>query len=194
LLDTTMLFGFSHSSTVRGTVPRIVTCSNCNQRFGYELHVRGTGSSFSPWLLGFKEASESAGDEARQDFIRRAASANALTSMPVEDLRSSLNAVPCPHCLHYQPDMIRMLKKRHLIWVAVLGWGLLIFGSLQSYSAVTDPFGSDHTMPPQAIALMVVGATLVALKIVLSARLSPNEQPQDAREALARARTTVLDE
>jgi hypothetical protein len=84
---------------VAGSIQKTVDCSGCGLQFVYRLErsARGTGSShyFADNKVG-----------------RDRAVASARANLESE-LRRGVDPVPCPHCGIYQPEMDRLLRKRH---------------------------------------------------------------------------------
>jgi hypothetical protein len=108
--------GKQYSATVAGSEIRTVQCANCNCEYVYVVEATGSATAISPLYINQDAAESRARVEARAAMKRQ--------------LKGKIEAVACPACGNYQPDMVRFLRHRRLrrglliaaiplVWVAL---------------------------------------------------------------------------
>jgi hypothetical protein len=116
--------GNKYTTTVSGTIRKHVQCRACGTSYDYQMKRKGKGAALSPYFLDNEGAATYSEEKARKSLD--------------EKLTHEVEAVPCPRCGFYQPDMVALLRKRRFGWINVLGL-LMIMVSPIVLSAFTPP-------------------------------------------------------
>jgi hypothetical protein len=74
-----------------------VSCTHCQQRYGYVLELEATGEDHDLAFLDGKGAAERARALAERNLLQKS--------------RNVVLPVPCPNCGSYQDDMVQRLKE-----------------------------------------------------------------------------------
>ena len=150
-----------YTATVGGFMFRQVTCEDCGAEFVYRLERTG------------KSAGES------------------LYFVDTRRIAGETDIVPCPECGWLQPSMVRAARRARFGWLEKIGWALLlfsvIFGVLNAVSQVggEDPLLLDWDSP--WVWIVVLGPSLLLLRVWLCARYDPNVTDRDALKKIGRA-------
>jgi hypothetical protein len=171
------MYWVNYTTAVRVFRTHAVRCVHCGERYLYDIHAqgRGTASTSGGFIrnLSRAEAEETAWEKAHADAE--------------EQLADSADAVPCPTCGSYQPDMVTLLRKRRHRCLFTLG-GVVLLSSLgliglgamvqqqQEFLLTCGGIGS------------IAGAALLALRWLLVRSHDPNAEDPTARTLLSRSR------
>lgn len=88
----------TYTASVSGDVRQRVRCVECSLEYEYILRRRAYGEGHSAYFLANERASQLAEERARANLLRA--------------LDDEIDAVFCPACGIYQPDMVNLLKKQ----------------------------------------------------------------------------------
>ena len=175
--------------TVNGMVPRHVDCEHCGQEYVYELVRTGVGEEPIVHLD-------------TQEEVHRRASDAALVSL-TKALQTGTDAVPCPACGAYQPEMFEGLRRAKFRWVR--GTAIVLFCLAVLVGGLWG-IGTGNRRPrPEEEAMQLwfgIGAVAFlagsfALMLVYFAKkrgYDPNTTPVETRLAAARLRAATADE
>ncbi|MFZ1923967.1 MAG: hypothetical protein WAU57_20305 [Xanthobacteraceae bacterium] len=89
----------TYTATVSGSAKRHERCVGCSRDFEYEIKRVAQGGGHSGFYFNNAGASASADARARANLVHA--------------LDEAIEPVHCPTCGIYQPDMVRVLRKRH---------------------------------------------------------------------------------
>ena len=89
-----LYFGRKYSATARGNRVKPVRCDGCGHQFSYVMHREVTCHASSPYMLDNKGASAQAASEAQRSLAWA--------------LENECDAVPCPRCKKFQPEMLHL--------------------------------------------------------------------------------------
>jgi hypothetical protein len=104
-------------------------------------------------------------------------------------LQVECDPIPCPSCGGYQPDMIRLLKRRYCAGLRLAGFGLLAIGTV----ACAVAFGIGLPAWPVVAALPTAGLGLVLLRLGLVRRFDPHAPARtEARKAAGKQAAIVV--
>jgi hypothetical protein len=163
----------THFANAKHSTLKSVVCQHCCHRYAYRMERTASGMAFSPPLFG--------GDAAE---ARAAADSVKAVQRTLED---ECDAVPCPQCGAYQPNMVEVLRNQHNSFLRGLAAGvLLLAGPL--FAVFAARIGV-------AVGVFALSATasmsisLFALRQHLARRYDPNAAIEvDRRKAYGRSR------
>jgi hypothetical protein len=92
-------FWRQHTTKVTGSILRRMKCDGCSFEFEYVAARDGWGGGHSPFIVFNNAGAAAAAEKRARASLNRA-------------LDEAVEAVPCPACGIYQPDMVRALRKR----------------------------------------------------------------------------------
>jgi hypothetical protein len=131
------------------------------------------GTASSPALIGGDAAEARASYDAAKALQR--------------SLREECDAVPCPHCGGYQPNMVDLVRNRHLAYLRILATGVLLLAS-PIYVVIYARAGLTAGMFALLVAVSV-SVIMFALRWHLAGRYDPNSSTDvEARKATGRRR------
>lgn len=159
--------GSKHVATARGTVWKVVACTQCNQRYAYLLELKATGERHDLLFFDSKGSAEQAQNQATSNLAQQA--------------HNVVRPVPCPNCGCYQEEMARMLTHDASINRLQIA-GLAIV----AIAFIPLAFDSSRAWVITA-AIAAVGVVLAVYGCVRSFRFDPNEGDPEPRKALGRA-------
>ena len=102
-------------ASATGSVIREVKCVHCPITYYYVLRRTGRGRRTAHLWIGQREAKMFAAAEAKETLARY--------------LADGVDAVACPNCGYYQPDMIGAAKDEKLSTRKILAWTVVAFFS-----------------------------------------------------------------
>jgi hypothetical protein len=88
----------TYTASVSGSARRHVQCVGCSHEYEYTLQRSAYGGGHSAFFLANESASYKAKERARDNLVKA--------------LGEGVEAVFCPSCGIYQPEMVRLLKKQ----------------------------------------------------------------------------------
>lgn len=158
----TIPVGMEYTVTATGATQKAVVCCRCRHEYIYPVRRTVKGDGFSP-LFRNRAAAKTRARVAAEANLRQA-------------LQDAREAVSCPACGTYQPDMVPLLRARHRGWLRQAGLlafavgGIAIFG----YSLFTTDFAPWWLWALTA----VVPPGLFLTRTYLAGRYDPN-RPAD---------------
>lgn len=151
-----------------GTVWKVVTCSHCQQRYGFQLELETTGQVVGAPLSMDADGARQAQARAQENLAKMG--------------RNVVIPLPCPNCGCYQPDMVEVLRSEGTSNAPVKVGLLVIVVSLIPL-AFSVPYNWVATVVGVA-----VGFGLIGYGDWAAARWDPNAGPPEKRKALGRKR------
>lgn len=173
-------FGVDYTTTVTGSIIRLVRCEQCNYEYAYQMNRKIKGRALSPYAVNTNQAA-ALSERRAQKRLEYA-------------LRNSCDPVPCPACGWYQRDMIQRLKKLRLRWIPKLAIAMIplsvfvfvIVFSLLFNTAIPKEHHPVIAGLAVAGAWCVVGMLLLG-RIILNQIYDPNSTSFDYRIAKGKA-------
>ena len=95
-----MYFWRQHTVKITGPIQKSVICCNCSHKYEYLAVRDGYGGGHSPFIVFNNKGAVAAAEKWAQLELQTA-------------LNNSIDAVPCPRCFVFQPDMIGALQTRN---------------------------------------------------------------------------------
>jgi hypothetical protein len=156
--------GAKRVAIIGGAVWKLVSCTNCRQRFAYLMELQARGEDHDLLFLDGQASGQRARAQAERNLLQKS--------------RNCLLAVPCPHCGFYQEDMSRRLKEEASInRFQIIG---AILAMLSFAPLVFDvPYLWGIT-----VVLAAAGVSLLVYGYVLAHRFNPNAGDPEPRKAL----------
>jgi hypothetical protein len=180
-----IFFARRYTTTVRGTILKIVPCENCSTEYVYVMEREATGAGTSAYMLNNQGAADQS----------KLAAADTLSAV----LANDFDPVPCPACGHYQRYMFPKLSDKKETWVQTATLALLAAGCLDVvialyWSAEYLQGPNDQNLTNMITAWLVlpvfclVWMGLSLLKRVRARRFDPNSEDQQSRIAIGKSR------
>jgi hypothetical protein len=183
--------GMRYTSTVKGSIPKVVQCEQCNQGYVYMLQRSASGEGSSPYFLDNAGAQERAQDRARATLI--------------SNLQHGIDEVPCPHCGHVQKHMFERGRTVKYGWMRTAVIVLSIFATAVLFVTALFTVLLDSKASRDAVIavlafwgvfgvlfFVVLGIHLLRKK--LCANYNPNARPVEERIARGRKVAIPLEE
>ena len=180
--------GRRYTAKLSASRPKFVTCEKCQYEFVYFMKRSASGTGTSFLFLDNAGAKLRAHDEANATLYKQ--------------LNQEQDAVPCPECGWVQLVMIPFARREYRAWMAVVGvvalFAMLVFAFLDF---VNDDWWYLNPSSPAffwVVALLPLGAGLIALRHMLAQRYDPNavdvtiRRQTGAKRALSRLQYDAL--
>ena len=173
-----------YTTQLKAQAIREVKCENCQAEFFYFLERSATGQGTSFYGLD-KEGARERSKQRAADRLQH-------------NLEKAFELVPCPRCFVYQTEMANFLKRSHLMWLNLLGIGMITVGLLILLSFC---FINNDEKENQSTAILVrlgffvlmvtVGIALIFVRQGFANSHNPNLSDINARKKLALERAML---
>jgi hypothetical protein len=176
-------YALEYSSTMTGSVVKLVQCDKCASEFVYQMERSATETGTSVLFVDNKGAAERASSRAQAALLRK--------------LERGIDVVHCPVCGWYQVSMIPKARKGHRQWMLYTGACITIgLIPVVGIAAVFSGEPGEPGLPPPiflAVAgtLAMFGVALMLCKVMLSRHYDPNSQDVEVRKRLGQDRATL---
>jgi hypothetical protein len=183
-------YAMGYTSTMSGSVFKLVACEQCGVEYVYELKRTAIGEGKSLLFLDNQGAEDRAAFRAEESLRRK--------------LERGIDLVPCPACGWYQQHMIPKARREHYRWMLITGFCLAIglipiavFGGVLN-SAPRQ--GTTEPLIPWSLFLAGLGTLAVVSigsmvgKFLLTLGYDPNAQDVESRKQLGRAQGMLREE
>ncbi len=172
-------YGSTHYNTATGKARKRVKCEWCETAYQYDLEREVTGTSKNLLFLDGQGASDRAADRA-QEKLESA-------------IRYGVDPVPCPSCGKYQEDMFDAARNDYHLALYFGSIGSLILTFVFLVIGVNITEGRKIEMMPLWTKASMLTCLLLAgfaylLRKWLTARMDPNDEPLEQRQAIATER------
>jgi hypothetical protein len=159
-----LFFGKQHTATEFGKVEKVVHCEKCSSEYKYTM-FRVRQASTGPLSAASQEASQRAAARLQQA------------------LEKGVDPIPCPVCGHFQTDMVREARRRHLQWmnrVALWGWFTFPIWALLLI-VINGTFAREEVVPWFVLAIFLLASAigfviLLIVRLLLVARYHPQRE------------------
>jgi len=156
----------SHSARAAGAIWRTVKCVGCGCEFLYRMQRDAKATKFDVAMMSDDEMTMATSSEAWALLAHR--------------LHAECDAVPCPDCGIYQPDMVAMLRKRYSRLpyvagiVAIAVWAIHIIGvALRNHR---DSFRPAIQMLGPPFGYLLIGALFaIGVGVFIHMTFDPNK-------------------
>lgn len=168
-----ILIGNQYTASEFGKTDKLVHCEKCGAEYRYTMFRMAQANAIAP-LFGDKAAAvKQAGERAKarlQGMLERGA-----------------DPIPCPSCGHFQGNMVREARRRHLRWMKTLGlWGLVSFPAWALVLIIVNAtFAAEGSVVPWWIVYLILGCALavfmglLTVRMMLVLRYHPEDEPGD---------------
>jgi hypothetical protein len=170
-------------ATIEGTVPQLVQCVHCNERYIYEMRRTGSGSA----------------ESVSEKWAQQRAEGLARKRLEAKLGPDACDPVPCRRCLRYQPYMRAVAARRKYgVW-GRLAWAVIVPAGLVAVMAVAVTVGHPGERSVAiGVGLVALGALASAGALLvrvrrLMATYEPDREPEHVRRPLSARGMTVAD-
>lgn len=167
-----------------GVVEKRVTCEACGRDYYYVVEREALDGTIDFLVLDAALSEDAAGDVAREKVNHA--------------LARIVKIVPCPHCGHYQREMLPLIRDSYYPYARFLAFAMLFLAMLIATIAflLKDRI-RDGLLPNWAWmvcgSLVGGGLFVLVLRHTIASREDPNAEQLEERLALGRSRAVVID-
>jgi hypothetical protein len=168
-------YGMKYTSTVGGTVVKLVHCESCQGEYVYQMARKASGSGSSFLFNDNEDAAARAAAYAEQALLQK--------------LNAGVDVVPCPACGWVQRHMVPKARRLHCRWMFHVGVGLTagliplaMFGGIFNGISRAGPTIPWPVFGACLVALFLLGIGLIIGKAVLASRYDPNTTDVETRK------------
>lgn len=168
--------GLSYTTTVKGSVPKCVTCEGCSCEYVYFFKAWASGQGLSLLFADNQGA--------------RDRSLSAAEQCLMQTLQQGCQPVPCPSCGHVQEHMIPTARWQRRPWLRIVGIAFLIGAAAVALPAAifTAVESGDRSYSTSTLVLQflvgllgLAGSGLLLYKLISGSRYNPNNEPVEDR-------------
>ena len=170
-------YALTYTTKMRGTVPKLVRCEQCQFEYVYLFKRSVEGSSTSVLFLDNEGAKERSATQA-EELLQK-------------ELEQGCKVVPCPTCGHIQAHMIPLAQEERYRWPLYAAIGLVLVAVVVAlpaclYTAVSflpgEQGGGIAVWWSIVGGAAVSGILLFLVTTLLSARHDPNKTSVESRK------------